>query len=294
MRTSFLVAFALLTVLVAQDAVAQPCYSENGGDTFNDSSAMGTDVIGIKFTPTTSLDCFGVEIFTGEKPGVNKLEIWSHDPNINEPKAALTAGTANTGTNNGWHGIAFAANVDLIAGITYWLAWHPVNNAQASVEPPQAGPGQFYRKSSDGGATWGGVTQSPSAHWKFRLYAESAMDEYGADCIGQSGKTIEWAELKGCPCPGNTITLVLDGDGGPVLILLGKDGQSTPITASCDLQINPLHSLVVSFSKPAGPLPLSATIPASTPPVLITAQAFLLGASINDLSSARPIFFEIN
>jgi len=162
----------LFLLLTAGAAGAQsPCHAEFNGNNFTDNLSMGgwpNLVVAIKFVAPSSFTATAIEVFTGEGNGQASVQIWSHDPALNQPLSSLCTGIWSVGVTNSWQGATVAPALALNGGTTYWLGWAPVVHSQASVDTSIPGNGQVYQVSLDGGLSWSGATQD-SNHWKFRI-----------------------------------------------------------------------------------------------------------------------------
>jgi len=184
---------ALITLTLCSGSFAQtPCYAENDGPTFSDTFSMGGPnlLVGIRFDAPTDLAVASIKVFTGEGTGTNTLGIWSHDAPNNQPGSDLGTGSWSMSSTNSWQGATLPGTINLTAGSTYWLVWGPTQAAQSSIQEDTF-PGQVYRGSFDGGASWNGPFQFNSIHWKFRMYCGGGL---GVEiCSGDGSGTA-------CPC----------------------------------------------------------------------------------------------
>ncbi|MFG0318148.1 MAG: hypothetical protein ACF8XB_12815 [Planctomycetota bacterium JB042] len=257
----------LLLLGLAGVAPAQVCHVENDGPTFNDLVATGGPplLIAVRFSPFTSFTASGIELFTGEGTGSNGVAIWSHDGFANEPLAPLGTGSWSMSATNQWQGAPLFPPVPLNAGTLYWMVWEPQPGAQSSQQVGTT-PGQIYRGSFDGGATWNGPFQSPSVHWKFRIECCSGfLLPYGAACPGLIGAPA--LAGSGCPTPGETIVVEASNmlAGQPALLLLGSNNLTAPIDPFCSVHNLPWIGSGTSFTVgPLGTLTLPGTIPIGT------------------------------
>jgi outer membrane protein assembly factor BamB len=129
---------------------------------------------------------------------------------------------------------------------------------------------------ADGGILVVGGTQKTINTYRCAAY----FDAYGAGCAGSGGFTPSLSGL-GCPAPGETVTLELDGAlGGTTGFLFFGAGTGIQPVLGCDLQILPL--LPLNFGLPlggAGPgnggFSLPGLIPPTTPPVDLYLQVMV-------------------
>lgn len=103
-----------------------------------------------------------VEVFTGERAGMNTVSIWSHDPVDNEPETMLASGSWMQTDSNEWQGASLGARVVMGQGETYWVVWQPQNGAQSTRQA--TGGGVSYRGSFDAGASWNGPFSQPEKY----------------------------------------------------------------------------------------------------------------------------------
>ncbi|HEX5054201.1 MAG TPA: hypothetical protein VFZ65_20650 [Planctomycetota bacterium] len=206
MHRLLLAAALLLPPLTAQ---AQIAHADFDNLIYDDGQSMGGPnlLLAIRTQAPASFVATRVEVFTGERTGLNTIALWSHDAANNQPLAPLGAGTWQMGQLNGWQGAPLAAPVALTAGQDIWVVWGCQDSSQASIQG--SGPGaQPYRGSFNGGASWNGPYQS--LQWKFRIWSGPAghYESYGAGCNGTAGvPRLGWA---GLPLAGASFDLLLD------------------------------------------------------------------------------------
>ncbi len=166
-------ALSLLSViLTAATAGAQtPCFAEYNDNVFDDGVSMGGPglTLVVQFVAPTSFSATSIEVFTGEANGQNSVQLWSHNPQLNQPGSALGSGSWSMSSTNGWQGATLTTPIAVNAGTTYWLGWSPINGAQANVDTTVPGNGQVYRATFNGGQTWIGPFQD-NLHWKYRIF----------------------------------------------------------------------------------------------------------------------------
>ena len=129
-----------------------------------------------------------------------------------------------------------------------------------------------------------------------------AAQRYGSGCAGTGG-FVPNLFLQGCPTPGGTVTLTVDGGlGGAVAVLfLGLQTANIPMQPSCELLITPILPASVSFpliQGGAGPgegrMAIPAVIPAGVPAVALTAQLFTNDpATAENYANSNAIEFTI-
>lgn len=160
-----------LALLLALGARAQaPCHAENDGPNFHDGVSMSATLLAIQFTAPSSFSASELEIFTGEANTAHGLQLWSHNAALNRPATLLASGTVAVGAANQWYRATLSSSVALAGGQLYWFAWNVSDGAQAAVDSLNAGLGQPYTVSSNGGTSWGSLFQFASRHWKLRVY----------------------------------------------------------------------------------------------------------------------------
>lgn len=203
----FAFAAAFLLAPVAAQAVIEHADFDNL--TFANNVSMGGPNLLVAFRTTVPVTCVAtrVEVFTGERSGLNTITLWSHDPVQNQPLSPLGGGSWQMGFANGWQGAPLTTPVVLTASQDIWVVWGPQNGAQASVQGTGAGA-QPQRGSFDGGLTWNGPFQSNQ--WKFRIWSGPAghFEVYGAGCQGTAGvPRLSWF---GLPMAGTSFDVLLD------------------------------------------------------------------------------------
>ncbi len=167
-----------------------PCDGNNTDNAFSDNTSMGGPMVGIEWTPASTLTLDRIEVFTGEIAASNQLAIWTDDGGSpSQPLAPLgTTAAFTTSLTNGWQGADFTAPVTLVGGTKYWVVWDPAGGEQASVTPDPSGTQQNYWGSFsgtvNGGAAWFGPFNDSSDKWKFRVFCAAgpcAGDNYNND-----------------------------------------------------------------------------------------------------------------
>lgn len=203
--------FALAAAFLLAPVAAQAQIEHANFDTltFANNVSMGGPnlLVAFKTTVPSTFVATRVEVFTGERSGVNTIALWSHDAVQNQPLAPLGSGTWQMGYTNSWQGAPLATPVVLTANQDIWVVWAPQNGAQASVQGTGAGA-QPQRGSFDGGLTWNGPFQSNQ--WKFRIWSGPAghFEVYGAGCQGAAGvPRLSWF---GTPMAGTSFNVLLD------------------------------------------------------------------------------------
>lgn len=135
-------------------------------DTTSSNIADNTNVFGLPFTPTSTLNVRRIEIFTGNGPGASQTTIALWADAAGKPGASLAGGSFTVTVANGWQGVDIPLTV-LTGGTPYWLyyagsdgAWFPIGGTTS----------QIHWFSSNGGSTWSGpYTSQP---WKYRLWCQ--------------------------------------------------------------------------------------------------------------------------
>ena len=163
--------WAIAVVVLAGVLRAQaPCHAENDGANFNDGVSIGGSLqLAIRFVAPTSFTATRLEVYTGEASGAQGLALWSHNAAANRPAALLGTGGMTIASAKQWYPAQLGSSVALVGGQTYWFVWSTGPGGQASVDSLNAGLGQPYCASTNGGSTWGSVFQFADRHWKFRI-----------------------------------------------------------------------------------------------------------------------------
>lgn len=272
-------------VLVAQSIVVHSAFATPA---YEDTRSMGGPNLLLAIRTTIPQICVAMrlEVFTGERTGVNTLALWSNDPVNNRPLQNLGQGSWSMSRENGWQGAMLSLPVVLLANDDVWLVWGCQNGAQASsVGVGTASTGaQPYRASFDGGQTWNGPYQS--VQWKFRIWTGSPahLTAFGAGCAGSNGTPeFHWV---GTPFVGTTYDLYLHRgpvNGFAILGLGFSDTQSGPYALpyplgafgapGCDVLVSP---------KVTGLVPTDAMGEAVVPMALVNDPAF----------AGQPIFHQ--
>jgi hypothetical protein len=76
-----------------------------------------------------------------------------------------------------WQYAYLSMPVSLDCNGTYWMVWGYVDGSQASLDLPEASPGQVFRVSTDGGQSWNGPWQSNDRQWKLRIVGDCGEPE---------------------------------------------------------------------------------------------------------------------
>lgn len=272
--TFFIFASAALAPIELATAQVVTIHSAFDNPTYADNVSMGGP--NLLFAIKTQMPVTGVatrvEIFTGERTGLNTIALWDHDAAANAPGTALGDGSWQMCTRNGWQGALLTTPVVLLQGQTFWVVWGPQNGAQASAA--NIGPGaQEYRGSFNGGASWNGPFSS--RQWKFRIWTGVAghYEIYGQGCVGSAGiPRLCWS---GMPLTGSSFDLHLSDvpSGALAILTFGfSDSMSGQQTLPFDLggfgapgcQVL-AEQLVNTFTTvgPSGTAVVPATFPAN-------------------------------
>jgi hypothetical protein len=112
------------------------------------------------------------------------------------------------------------------------------------------------------------------------------IEAYGQGCPGAGGFIPQLA-LGGCPTPGGSVSLdIEEGAGGSLaLVLVGLAPASVVLASGCPLLVGSLLPVMPTFplggSGPGqGSVHLNAPLPASTPAVELSLQAFVLDPTV--------------
>ena len=153
-----------------------PCDGNNHETTdYLDPVLMGGPMVGIEWTPSSSMIVDGIELYTGEQVSSNAVALWSDNGGgPGQPLATLGASSTYTLSSAvGWQGAPLTTPVPVTAGQTYWVVWDPAGGEQAPVDDDPAGIQQTYWGSwsgnVNGGASWFGPFSFSNRKWKFRL-----------------------------------------------------------------------------------------------------------------------------
>ncbi|MEO6597621.1 MAG: hypothetical protein ABIP94_22990 [Planctomycetota bacterium] len=269
MHRLLLSAALLITPLAAQAQISHANF-----DTFvydNGQSMGGPNLLlAIKTQVPTSFLATRVEVFTGERTGLNTIALWSHDVANNRPLAPLGSGSWQMGVTNSWQGAPLLTPIALTAGQDIWVVWGSQNSSQASVQGNGAGA-QPYRGSFDSGATWNGPFQG--LQWKFRIWSGPAghYESYGAGCSGGAGvPRLSWF---GLPLAGTSFDIRLDRAIASTVALLTfgdsnaiANGIPLPLSLqflgapNCSL-LTSLNTTVTSLVDVTGEAVLTVSIP---------------------------------
>lgn len=164
----------------AYAVLVDPCEGNNhADDNYLDTTLTGGPLIGISWTPASSVLVTRVEVFTGELTAPNFLAIWSDDGGApSQPLAALgVTGSFMVSPPNTWYGADLLTSVNVIAGTKYWVVWDPQGGEQTSCTDQPADIQQTYWGSNtgdvNGGASWFGPFSFADRRWKFRMYCGS-------------------------------------------------------------------------------------------------------------------------
>ena len=266
---------ALFLSLAPLAAQAQIAHANFDTLTFNNGVSMGGPnlLVAIKTTVPSAFVATRVEVFTGERAGLNTIALWSHDATLNQPLAPLGGGSWSMGFTNTWQGAPLATPVALATNQDIWIVWGCQNGAQASVEGTGAGA-QPYRSSFNGGASWNGPYQGNQ--WKFRLWSGPAghYESYGSGCQGSAGTPrLSWFGLPMAgaafdvlldSAPANTLAALIVGDsnttynGLPLPLPLASLGATncsllSSVTVSLASVVDPSGRAVMTLAIPANP-----------------------------------------
>ena len=169
--------FAVLALPLAVLGSAAPsraqsslCHVANDGPNYEDLSSTGNAWFGIQFTAPASFAADRIELFTGEISAASAIDVWTHDAQTGLPGMPLSSDPFSIQPPNGWQGANLASPVQLTANQTYWIVWHAVLGAQASLDHPGPVNGAMWCVSTTQGQSWIGPAQSTDRQWKFRIY----------------------------------------------------------------------------------------------------------------------------
>jgi hypothetical protein len=267
--------FALSALSTSLAAQAQIEHANFDNTVFANNVSMGGPNLLVAFRTQvpTSFVATRVEIWTGERAGLNTIAIWSDDPVLNQPQTVLGSGQWEMGFTNGWQGAPLASPVPLSTGQDVWIVWGPINGSQASVQGTGAGA-QPQRGSFDGGLTWNGPFQSNQ--WKFRMWSGPAghFEVFGSGCAGSAGvPRLSWSGLPMAGtsfdvrldrAPANTVAALILGDsattwnGLPLPLSLAPFGAPScsllaSLTATLGTGVDPAGTASVALALPANP-----------------------------------------
>jgi hypothetical protein len=154
----------------------KPCDGNNyANNSHVDNILMGGPIVGIAWTAAYTNTITGIEVFTGEVAGSNRLALWSDNGGgPGQPLAALAwTNNFNTVLPKGWQGATLNAPVNVTAGQKYWVVWDPAGGEQASVSNLPGDIQQSYWGSYtgtvQGGTSWFGPFTGSDHRWKFRM-----------------------------------------------------------------------------------------------------------------------------
>jgi len=289
-----LLAAFLLAPLTAQAQIAHANF-----DTlvFDNAMSMGGPnlLLAIRTQIPAATVATRLEVFTGERTGLNTIALWSHDAVNNAPLAVLGSASWEMSRVNGWQGALLTTPIVLGAMQDVWVVWGCQNSAQSSVQGTGAGA-QQYRGSFNGGATWNGPYQS--LQWKFRIWSGPAghYEPYGLGCQGTVGRPeLGWF---GLPMAGGSFNIHLDRavPGNFAILTFGDSDTfegSTPLPFSLQPLGAPncsvLGSLLATSLFGTDPVTGQAIVTVTLPPDPLLAgfhfynQWFCLDASANTL-----------
>jgi hypothetical protein len=206
-----LTTFGLALTVAAQGPT--PCYAEFNSPVFLDNVSMGGPnlLVGIKMQVPTAVPATRIEVFTGERSGMNTIAVWSHDAAGDRPLASLGGGSWNMGITNSFQGANFTPPVLMVPATTYWIVWGPQNGAQITAENrgPTVPGRQPYRGSFDGGMNWNGPFID--YQWKFRIFCSprpAHYEVYGTNCPG-SNRTAPLLSFIGTPAISHSMQVLL-------------------------------------------------------------------------------------
>ena len=271
MQRLLLAAFLSIAPLAAQAAIVHANF-----DTFlfdNGSSMGGPNLLlAIKTQIPAATIATRIEVWTGERTGLNSIALWSHDTVNNAPLAPLASGSWQMGKVNGWQGAPLTTPLVLGAAQDVWVVWGAQNGAQSSVQASGAGA-QPYRGSFNGGASWNGPFMS--LQWKFRIWSGPAghYEPNGAGCNGTAGQPeLGWF---GMPMAGSSFNIHLDRamPGNFALLSFGDSNTfegSTPLPFSLAPLGAPtcsvLGSLIATLFSATDPLTGQSVVTVTLPP----------------------------
>ena len=110
--------------------------------------------------------------------------------------------------------------------------------------------------------------------------AGGPLVDYGTGCPGSGLAAPAFAAL-GCPTPGGSLTLAIS-DGIPAstaLLFVGVAPTSIPLAGGCTLLTSPVVQLALPLDA-TGSITVPAVIPATTPAIPVSMQAFNLDAGV--------------
>lgn len=174
-----------VAVASSSQAVAQaPCYAENDGPDFADLTCSSPFQNCIQFTAIDDYVVTRIEVFTGETSGMHEVSLWSQSP-VGLPDVQLSQGTWAALDANQWQGADLDSPVQLFAGETYFVGWHPSGFcSQSSLMPPGTGISQTFYWSMDGLPPWNGpYTES----YKYRLICGDPFDAFQRGDVNVDG-----------------------------------------------------------------------------------------------------------
>ncbi|MFO0758827.1 MAG: DNRLRE domain-containing protein [Byssovorax sp.] len=225
----------------ACEAIAVCGGDNNQDDAYDDSAMMDwfTSTVAIAWTPSSSLDLYGLEIFTGESNQTHYVSLLEDDngrPGAPYFGFLMTNEASIAGTlQNGWAGGRFPRAMHVTAGTRYWIRWDAPFFAQASVAP--AGTHQTYftadlNASSDFLSTsWLGPNNDRA--WKFRTLCA------GGPCAGQTDTDLDGVcdGDDNCPADHNPSQNDTDQDGlgdacDPTCVNMLADADSWVVSSS--------------------------------------------------------------
>jgi hypothetical protein len=144
-----------------------PCDGRNTGDDYADEWSMGGPGLhyGMRHEASADMSIGRIEVFTGERSGINLVSLYSHDAAFNEPSVELASGSWSMDMAASWQGADLDTCVPITAGEVSWVVWQPINGSQSTRTT--GGESVSYRGSFDGGASWNGPFANSE---KYKLY----------------------------------------------------------------------------------------------------------------------------
>ena len=281
MQRLLLATFLCIAPLAGQATIEHSAFDNN---VFDNAVSMGGPnlLLAIRTQMPAAAVATRVEIWTGERTGLNTIALWSHDAVNNAPLAPLASGSWQMGRVNGWQGAPLTTPLALGAGQDVWIVWGCQNGAQSSVQGTGAGA-QQYRGSFNGGSTWNGPFQS--LQWKFRIWSGPAghYEPYGAGCNGTAGQPqLGWF---GMPMAGGSFNIHLDR-AVPGNFALLSFGDSNTFEGS-----TPLPFSLAAFGAPTCSVLGSLLVTALHPTDPVTGQAVVTVTLPNDPTLAGFLFY---